>query len=94
MGSELIDLRLENIWKSWFEFRKGKRMSAAMHDFQYHLEDRLMELYEDLNNQTYKHGEYRHFMVCDNKRREISVSSIRDRVVHRLLYDYLVPIWD
>lgn len=65
-----------------------------MHEFQYHLEDRLYELHQDLNNGTYKHGEYRTFIVCDNKRREISVSPIRDRIVHRLLYDCLVLIWD
>ena len=95
MGSEeLIDLGLSNIWKAWFAFRKGKRMSDEMHEFQYHLESRLFELHKDLNEGTYKHGNYRHFMVCDNKRREISVSPIRDRIVHRLLYDYLVPIWD
>lgn len=69
-------------------------MSDEMHEFQYHLESRLFELHKDLNEGTYKHGTYRHFMVCDNKRREISVSPIRDRIVHRLLYDYLVPIWD
>lgn len=94
MGSELINLGLGSIWGAWFEFRKGKRMSLEMHEFQYNLEDRLFDLYNDLNNGTYKHGPYRHFVVCDNKRREISVSSVRDRVVHRLLYDYLTPIWD
>lgn len=95
MGSEeCIDLGLGNVWKSWFAFRKGKRMSDKMHEFQYHLENRLFELYEDLNNGTYRNGQYRHFMVCDNKRRKISVAPIRDRVVHRLIYDYLVPIWD
>ncbi len=95
MGREaFIDLGLGNIWKAWFTFRKGKRKTRKMHEFQYHLEDRLRELHRDLSNGTYKHGEYRTFIVCDNKRREISVSPIRDRIVHRLLYDYLVPIWD
>jgi hypothetical protein len=95
MGREaFIDLGLGNIWKAWFAFHKGKRKTLEMHEFQYHLEDRLCELHQDLNSGKYKHGEYRTFIVCDNKRREISVSPIRDRVVHRLLYDYLVPIWD
>lgn len=94
MGSEDIDFGLGSIWNAWFEFRKGKRMSMAMHEFQYNLEANLMELHQDLVNGTYKHGPYRSFVVCDNKRREISVSSVRDRIVHRLLYDYLVPIWD
>lgn len=33
-------------------------------------------------------------IVNDNKRRDIAVASVRDRIVHRLLYDYLVLIWD
>lgn len=95
MGREVsIDLGLGNIWKAWFAFRKGKRKTYEMHEFEYYLEDRLCELHQDLNNGRYKHGVYRTFIVCDNKRREISVSPIRDRIVHRLLYDYLVPIWD
>jgi len=32
--------------------------------------------------------------VNDTKRREIAVASIRDRFVHRLLYEYLVQIYD
>lgn len=95
MGREaFIDLGLGNIWKAWFAFRKGKRKTCEMHEFEYHLEDRLCELHQDLNNGKYRHGAYRTFIVCDNKRRKISVSPIRDRVVHRLIYDYLVPIWD
>jgi len=95
MGIEdCIDLSLRNIWKSWFEFRKGKRVSDELNDFQYHLEQRLFELFRDLNNGAYRHGGYRKFVVRDNKRREISVSSVRDRVVHRLVYDFLVDLYD
>ena len=32
--------------------------------------------------------------MTDNKTREISVAGIRDRVVHRLMYDYLNGIYD
>jgi retron-type reverse transcriptase len=94
IGNDSIDLSLRNIWRSWFQFRKGKRASAEMHDFQYHLEKNLYELSRDLQNGSYRHGGYRKFIVCDNKRREISVASVRDRVVHRLIYDYLEKIYD
>lgn len=94
MGNESIDLSLKNIWRSWFAFRKGKRTSNELHDFQYHLEKNLYGLFKDLNQGTYRHGGYRQFTVCDNKRREISVANIRDRVVHRLLYDFLEKIYD
>lgn len=65
-----------------------------MHDFQYHLEKNLYELFRDLNAGHYRHGGYKKFVVCDNKRREISVASVRDRVAHRLVYDFLEKIYD
>jgi hypothetical protein len=94
MGKESIDLGLENIWRSWFTFKRGKNFTADMHAFQYHLERNLYELFKGLNSGDYRHGDHSKFIVCDNKRREISVARIRDRVVHRLIYDYLNGIYD
>ncbi|MCK9185857.1 reverse transcriptase/maturase family protein [Candidatus Gracilibacteria bacterium] len=89
-----IDLSLKNIWGSWFVFRKGKHSTSELQYFQYNLEKNLYKLFIDLNAGKYKHGGYRKFIVCDNKKREISVADIRDRVVHRLIYDYLNKIYD
>lgn len=94
MGSVSIDISLENIWQSWFDFRKGKRRTLELDYFQYFLEGNLYQIFTDLNRGTYKHGTYKKFIVTDNKRREICVASIRDRVVHRLMYEYLVRIYD
>lgn len=94
IGSESIDIGLKNIWRSWFAFRKCKRRTFELESFEYHLEKNLHALFEDLNTGVYCHGGYRKFIVRDNKRREISVANIRDRIVHRLVYDYLVPIYD
>ncbi|MEK7085938.1 MAG: hypothetical protein AAB953_02900 [Patescibacteria group bacterium] len=52
----------------------------------------LFKLGKELNANTYQHGGYRKFIVCDNKKREIFVASVRDRVVHRLVYDFLTEI--
>lgn len=87
-------MSLENIWHSWRTFRKGKQSTPELERFQYHLEAELFKLATDLQNGTYRHGTYKTFVVCDNKRREIAVAGIRDRVVHRLLYDYLNLIYD
>jgi len=54
----------------------------------------LLELAADLKSANYQHGNYESFIVHDPKRREIAVAGVRDRVVHRLLYDYLVTVWD
>lgn len=90
----VIDVSLGNIWKSWFLFRKGKKVTPELDRFQYHLEQNLSWLFSDLKAECYRHGPYRKFIVNDNKTREIAVAGIRDRIIHRLIYDYLVRIYD
>ncbi|MEK7059793.1 MAG: reverse transcriptase domain-containing protein, partial [Patescibacteria group bacterium] len=62
--------------------------------FEYELERNLLLLCSDLNHGSYQHGGYSHRIINEKKRRDIAVASVRDRVVHRLLYDYLVPLVD
>lgn len=94
MGNSSINLSLSNIWRSWFKFRKGKRKTKELEYLTYYLEQNLQALHFDLNVGGYKHGGYKKFIVTDSKRREIRVASIKDRVVHRLLYEYLYEIYD
>ncbi len=89
-----IDLSLTNVWYSWRNFRRGKKPSWAIKTFESNLEHNLLRLCADLNDGTYRHGPYEHKIVNEKKRRDIAVASVRDRVIHRLLYDYLVPIVD
>lgn len=89
-----IDLSLNNVWHSWSQFRRGKKSTVELENFQYHLEDNLWRLQFDLIENKYQHGDYRHFTIKDTKIRDIAVASIRDRVVHRLVYEYLVQIFD
>lgn len=91
---DLIDLSLNNIWRSWFKFRQGKQLTKELEKFQYYLEDNLWRLHFELNKCRYCHSPYRHVVIKDSKRRNISVASIKDRVVHRLIYEYLVKIYD
>jgi RNA-directed DNA polymerase len=58
------------------------------------LETNLLRLCVDIHSGRYQHGMYNHRIVNEKKRRDIAVASVRDRVVHRLLYDYLVPLVD
>ena len=93
-GNVSIDLSLANVWRSWYLFRRGKKQRQELSNFSFNLENNILEIYLELNKGTYTHGSYREFFVTDNKRRKISVASIKDRVVHRLLYEYLVYIYD
>src|SRR3989338_3495637 len=62
--------------------------------FKAHLEDELYNLYRDLRGGSYKHGSYIRSIVHEPKRRIIHAAGVRDRVVHRMLYNYLLPIFD
>ena len=78
----------------WRLFRRGKRASREVVEFEYNLEDNLLRLAQGLQSGDYRHEGYTSFMVNDNKRRMVAVASVRDRVVHRLLYEFLVMRYD
>ena len=93
-GNSSISITLTDIWHAWVAFRRGKKPSRIILQFESNLEENLLRLCHDLNSGQYEHQEYSHKIVNEKKRRDIYVASVRDRVVHRLLYDYLVPIID
>ena len=85
---------IDNIYCAWRKFRRGKSGKADVMDFEMHLEDNLFCLYEDLRNFNYKHSSYKHFEVFDNKKRDIYKAQVRDRVVHQIVYDYLLFLFE
>jgi retron-type reverse transcriptase len=72
----------------------SKRYRKYVLEFTYNLEHNLLELQQELISQTYKHGPYRKFIVCDSKKREIKAAPFRDRVVHHALCNLIEPIFD
>lgn len=89
-----FDTSLPKIWNSWYAFVCGKNKTTELGEFIFYLESNLSKLQKEITADTYKHGKYRIFTVFENKKRETCVATIRDRVIHRLLYDYLVNIYD
>jgi retron-type reverse transcriptase len=83
-----------NLYKAWNDFLRGKRKRSDVNEFASRIADNLGELYEELISATYVHGAYVEYMVCDPKKRIIHKASVRDRVVHRLLYNALYPYFD
>lgn len=83
-----------NLYLAFCKARKAKRFCYNVLKFNYNLERNLLEIEEDLVNQSYVHGGYRCFYVCDPKRRLIAASTFRDRVVHHGLCNIIEPIFD
>lgn len=92
--TESINLELINIWQSFWNFERGKSKTTEFYKFEYNIENNLRSIYRNIIDKEYKHGSYRTFIVCDNKKRKISEPQIRDKIVHRLIYDLLLPIYN
>jgi len=63
-------------------------------EFELALEDNVFELHEDLKNNTYCHGPYESFYVCDPKRRHIHKPGVRDRLVHHAVFRVIETSFD
>lgn len=92
MFDELFSI--DNILKAWFKFKSGKTGKYDVISFEYHLEDHLFCLYEDLKFGRYKHSPYSYFQVFDNKQRDIYKAEVRDRIVNQIIFDSLVAIFE
>lgn len=73
---------------------KGKRYRYDVLQFTDNLESNLLSLLDELQNHTYKVGDYREFYVYEPKKRLIMALPFRDRVVQWWIYNQLYPIFD
>ena len=95
-----VSTRLEAIaapvalWRAWRGYRAGKRRRPAVARFELDCERHVLTLSRELLGGSYRHGRYRLLRVDDPKPRLIAVAGVRDRVVHRALYDALSPEMD
>jgi len=84
---------MENFYRAWQCFRLGKSKKMVVQKFVYNLENNLFKLKDELDNLTYRHGDYEKFLVYDPKQRIIHKAEIRDRLVHTILAKKLEKIY-
>ena len=89
---ELISSK--NIFKAWEKFYSGKANKKDVIEFWKNLEYNIFQLHDELNSKNYKHGLYEKFVIFDPKKRLIHKAGIRDRIVHQLIFDYLLPVFE
>ncbi len=83
-----------NLLKAARQAQKGKRYRENVLQFNYHLEEELLQLQAELASQTYRPGPYKTFEIVEPKRRMISAAPYRDRVVHHALCNIIMPIFE
>lgn len=84
----------KNILLAWQNAKKGKTKRRYIKRFQKNLNNNLLNLQQELINQTYKPCELKTFILRDPKTRKISKSAFRDRVVHHALCNVIVPLFE
>lgn len=87
-------ITIENLLATWERFLRGKRHKRDVILFQAKLAVNLADLHSALVNRTYQHGGYSAFNISDPKPRNIHKATVRDRLLHHLIYKELYPYFD
>lgn len=84
----------EKLLQAWKAFLLGKRKKRDVAIFQLKLMDNISSLRNDLLSKTYIHGQYQSFNISDPKPRNIHKATVRDRLLHHLIYQELLEFFD
>ncbi len=79
---------------AWRVFLNGKRKRADVILFQSRLMNNIFSLHRDISERTYVHGGYTAFNISDPKPRSIHKATVRDRLLHHLIYQELYRYFD
>lgn len=83
-----------NLYLAYRKARKGKRSRTPAATFEFHQEELLHQLHDELVNKTYQPGAYHSFYIHEPKRRLISAAPFPDRVVHHALCNIIEPVFE
>ena len=81
----------ENLTLAYHNAARGKRGRSEVGKFELYLGDNLLQLQNELRDQTYLPGKYHSFYIHEPKRRLISAAPFRDRVAHHALCNLTIP---
>ena len=84
----------DNLYLAWRKAARGKRGREPAANFEYCLEDNLLQLQGELRSRSYHPGPYHSFYIHDPKHRLISAAPFRDRVVHHALCNVIEPFFE
>lgn len=92
--SDFHDLTsLPNLYTCWLKAKQCKSASLRIQRFDADPLRHLIEIQKRLRARTYSFGPYKTFTVREKKWRDVVDAPNKDRIVHWMLYRYLLPIW-
>lgn len=84
----------DNLAACWFKARRSKSNSLRIRRFAEDPLRYLLIIQQKLRNREYAFGPYKQFVVHEKKWRDVVDAPMKDRIVHWMLYEYLLPIWE
>lgn len=84
---------ISNLYHYWLKARKNKSNSLRVQRFGEDPLRYLTVIQERLRGRSYCFGPYKTFTVREKKFRHVVDAPMKDRVVHWMLYEYMLPIW-
>lgn len=93
-GSDFLHLTtLGNLNHCWRKASQAKGHNLRVQRFAEDPLHYLSLIQQRLRDRCYAFGPYRSFTVREKKFRQVIDAPMKDRVVHWMLYEYLLPIW-
>ncbi|WP_457571533.1 reverse transcriptase domain-containing protein [Desulfovulcanus sp.] len=92
MWSQIVSW--DNLLAAYMEAGRGKRCQADVLEFEWSLEENLIQTQNELTWHTWTPGRWREFYVHDPKKRLICAPPFRDRVVHHALVRVIEPLFE
>ena len=80
------------MFRAYFSCRARKRRTQSALAFEIDFERSCFALYDDIMNETYEIGTSSAFIVDYPVKREIFAANFRDRIVHHLIADRIMPV--
>lgn len=84
---------LPALFRHWRQARKNKSCSLRVQRFGDDPLRYLLVVQQRLRDRIYTFGPYKEFTVREKKFRHVVDAPMKDRIVHWMLYDYMLPIW-
>ena len=85
---------VDNLFLAWEKFRRGKRSRLDVLVFERNLEENIFSVQAKLKAQTYRHGSYVPFTICDPKQRQIHKATVVDRLIHQAVVSVIEPLFE
>ena len=88
------DELLGDLFRAYFDTRRHKRNTRSQLSFEFNFEHNLIELCDRIADRTYTPAPAICFITEEPVKREIFASPFAHRVVCRLLYNYIAPMFE